>query len=129
MKEILKQLGIADINPGGFHGEWLGSGDTLDVHSPINGSPLAKVTQVTPEEYDAVAARAHEAFLGWRQLPAPKRGEVVRQLGNALRELKEPLGALVTIPLALLYWMGPYQPIFEGPYRTQQLVIPRKMVP
>jgi aldehyde dehydrogenase (NAD+) len=99
MREILKQLGIADVNPGGFHGEWLGSGEPLEVRTPIDGSPLARVTQVTPEEYDMVAARAHQAFLGWRQLPAPKRGEVVRQLGNALRELKEPLGALVTIEM------------------------------
>jgi aldehyde dehydrogenase (NAD+) len=99
MKETLKQLGIADENPGGFCGEWLGSGDPLEVHSPIDGSDLARVTQVTTEEYDKVGARAHEAFLGWRQLPAPKRGEVVRQLGNAVRELKEPLGALVTIEM------------------------------
>jgi aldehyde dehydrogenase (NAD+) len=99
MKEILKQLGIADENPGGFCGDWIGSGEPLDVRSPIDGSPLARVTQVTPEEYDTVAARAHEAFLGWRQIPAPKRGEVVRQLGNALRERKAPLGALVTIEM------------------------------
>jgi aldehyde dehydrogenase (NAD+) len=99
MKEILTQLGIANENPGGFCGDWLGSGDALEVHSPIDGNLLAKVTQVTPEEYDKVAARAQEAFLSWRQLPAPKRGEVVRQLGNALRELKEPLGALVTIEM------------------------------
>ncbi|MCG6926048.1 MAG: aldehyde dehydrogenase family protein [Acidobacteria bacterium] len=99
MKETLKQLGITATNPGGFCGDWLGSGDALEVHSPIDGSLLARVTQVSPDEYDQVASRAHEAFLSWRQLPAPKRGEVVRQLGNALRELKEPLGALVTIEM------------------------------
>ena len=58
-------------------------------HTPTDGGLLARVTQVTPEEYGQVAARAHQAFLSWRELPAPKRGEVVRQLGNALRELKE----------------------------------------
>jgi aldehyde dehydrogenase (NAD+) len=99
MKKILKQLGIADENPGGFCGDWIGSGEPLEVRTPIDGSPLARVTQVTPEEYDTVAARAHEAFLGWRRIPAPKRGEVVRQLGNALRERKGPLGALVTIEM------------------------------
>ena len=88
MKTVLKQLGIADANLGGFSGDWLGSGDPLEVHSPIDGSLLARVAQVTAEEYDEVTERAHRAFLGWRQLPAPKRGEVVRQLGNALRELK-----------------------------------------
>jgi aldehyde dehydrogenase (NAD+) len=99
MKEILKQLGITEDNPGGFGGEWLGSGDPLEVHTPIDGTLLARVAQVTREEYGKVAARAHEAFRGWRRLPAPRRGEVVRQLGNALRELKGPLGALVTIEM------------------------------
>ena len=99
MKATLKQLGIADDNPGGFCGDWLGSGESLEARSPIDGSLLARVTQVTAEEYDRVADRAQEAFLGWRQLPAPRRGEVVRQLGNALRELKKPLGALVTMEM------------------------------
>jgi aldehyde dehydrogenase (NAD+) len=99
MKEILKQLGITEENPGGFGGEWLGSGDLLEVHTPVDGTLLARVAQVTREEFEKVAARAHEAFTGWRRLPAPKRGEVVRQLGNALRELKGPLGALVTIEM------------------------------
>jgi aldehyde dehydrogenase (NAD+) len=99
MKETLKKLGIEDDNCGAFCGDWLGSGDVLEVQSPIDGGLLARVTQATEEEYDRVAARAHEAFLGWRQLPAPRRGEVVRQLGNALRELKGPLGALVTIEM------------------------------
>ncbi len=99
MKEILEQLGITDEHPGGFCGEWLGSGESLEVRTPIDGSPLGRVTQVALAEYDTVAARAHEAFLGWRALPAPRRGEVVRQLGNALRELKAPLGALVTLEM------------------------------
>jgi aldehyde dehydrogenase (NAD+) len=99
MKEILKQLGITEENPGGFGGEWLGNGDPLEVHTPIDGTLLARVRQVTREEFDKVAARAHDAFLGWRRLPAPKRGEVVRQVGNALREIKRPLGALVTIEM------------------------------
>ncbi len=99
MREILEQLGVADEHPGGFCGEWLGSGEPLDVRTPIDGSPLARVTQVTPEEYATVAARAHEAFLSWQMLPAPRRGEVVRQLGTALRELKAPLGALVSLEM------------------------------
>ena len=99
MKEILERLGIKDEHPGGFCGEWLGSGESLEVRTPIDGSPLGTVTQVTPAEYDTVASRAHEAFLAWRALPAPRRGEVVRQLGNALRELKGPLGELVTLEM------------------------------
>ena len=96
MQEILTKLGIEAVNPGGFAGEWMGSGDKLDSVSPINGKIIASVTQATPEEYDAICARAHEAFLKWRSVPAPVRGETVRQLGLALREMKSELGALVT---------------------------------
>jgi aldehyde dehydrogenase (NAD+) len=97
MKEILDQLGIPERSPGGFCGDWLGSGEPLAVESPIDGGRIGVVTQVTTDEYEKVAARAHQAFLSWRKVPAPKRGELVRQLGNALREAKLPLGALVTL--------------------------------
>ena len=96
MQEILTKLGIEAVNPGGFAGEWMGSGEKLDSVSPINGKIIASVTQATPEEYDAISARAHEAFLEWRSVPAPVRGETVRQLGLALREMKSELGALVS---------------------------------
>ncbi|NKB87838.1 MAG: aldehyde dehydrogenase family protein [Acidobacteria bacterium] len=99
MNDILAKLGIEDINPGGFGGDWTGSGDVLDVHSPVNGERIASVTQVTEDEYDAIVDRAHAAFLEWRKLPAPKRGEIVRQLGNRLREVKSELGALVTLEM------------------------------
>ncbi len=96
MKEILNRLGIEQVNVGGFCGEWIASGDKLDSRSPVNGQTMASVTQVTPEEYDRIVSRAHEAFLTWRKVPAPIRGETVRQLGNALREHKADLGALVS---------------------------------
>ncbi len=97
MKALLGRLGIEDVNPGAFAGEWFGSGDVLASDSPIDGKVIAKVRQATPEEYDRVAERAHAAFLQWRAVPAPVRGEVVRQLGNALRAVKRDLGELVTI--------------------------------
>jgi len=96
MQEILQRLGIESTNPGGFSGEWTGSGDRLDSVSPINGETIASVAQVTENEYDKIAQRAHEAYLEWRLVPAPKRGELVRRLGNALREVKSELGALVS---------------------------------
>ncbi len=99
MQEILKQLGIQDVNVGGFCGEWLGSGDTLDSISPIDGQRIAGVKQVTVEEYEQIVSRAHEAFLKWRTVPGPLRGQLVRDLGNALREKKQSLGALVTIEM------------------------------
>ncbi|HNO76867.1 MAG TPA: aldehyde dehydrogenase family protein [Phycisphaerae bacterium] len=114
MKDVLKQLGISDVSPGGFCGEWMGSGDKLDSMSPINGETIASVTQVTADEYERIVSRAHEAFLSWRTVPAPKRGEVVRQLGNALREKKAALGALVTME------MGKIRP--EGEGEVQEMI-------
>ena len=85
MQSILRKLGIESVNKGGFDGQWFGSGDRLDSVSPIDGKVIGSVTQVTPDEYDRIAARAHAAFLKWRSVPAPVRGETVRRLGNALR--------------------------------------------
>ena len=96
MQDILRKLGIESTNPGGFGGEWLGSGDRIDSVSPIDGKAIASVNQVSEADYDQIATRAHEAFLKWRTIPAPQRGETIRQLGNALREFKVELGALVT---------------------------------
>ncbi len=98
-RNILDALGIEDIHPGGFGGEWIGSGPPLEVFSPIDGSRLATVNQVAETEYDAIVERARGAFLDWRTLPAPRRGEVVRQLGERLRANKEALGALVTLEM------------------------------
>jgi aldehyde dehydrogenase (NAD+) len=97
--DILKSLGINDINPGGFAGDWIGTGPDLEVTSPADGSRIATVQQVTEEEYDQIVDRAHKAFLHWRTVPAPRRGEIVRQLGNKLREKKTELGALVTLEM------------------------------
>jgi aldehyde dehydrogenase (NAD+) len=97
--EILFALGIENVNPGGFAGEWVGSGDDLEVFTPIDGSRLATVQQVTEDEYDVIVDRAQAAFLAWRKVPAPRRGEIVRQLGNKLRENKQALGELVTLEM------------------------------
>ncbi|MBE0594835.1 MAG: aldehyde dehydrogenase family protein [Gemmatimonadales bacterium] len=95
----MKKLGIEDVNYGGFGGEWVGSGPDLAVITPIDGLRIATVKQVTEDEYDAIVSRAHEAFLQWRSVPAPRRGELIRQLGNRLRELKPELGQLVTLEM------------------------------
>jgi aldehyde dehydrogenase (NAD+) len=96
---ILAKLGIEKDNPGVFDGDWYGSGETIEVHTPIDGSLLATVKQANADEFDRAVTRAHEAFLKWRTIPAPVRGETVRQLGIALREVKEPLGDLVTLEM------------------------------
>jgi aldehyde dehydrogenase (NAD+) len=94
---LLSRLGLDADNPGAFCGDWLGSGKSLPSISPNNGELLASVRTATPEEYEQTVARARKAFEKWQQVPAPKRGEVVRQLGNALREAKRDLGRLVTL--------------------------------
>ena len=98
-EHILRTLGIEDSNLGGFAGEWVGSGPEIEVSTPIDGSRLGTVREVTEAEYDEIVERAHAAFLEWRKLPAPKRGEIIRQLGNRLREVKAELGALVTLEM------------------------------
>jgi aldehyde dehydrogenase (NAD+) len=114
MYDFLKRLGIEDVNPGGFAGDWVGSGPVLDVFTPVDGSKIGSVQQVTEEEFDAIVDKAHQAFLEWRTVPAPKRGEVVRQLGNALRDKKEDLGALVTLEMGKI--------LAEGEGEVQEMI-------
>ena len=103
MKSLLEKLKIQPVNAGACIGPdgWLRDpkGKELISYNPTTGEDLARVIQATPESYEKVASAAQTAFIKWRQLPAPKRGEVVRDLGNALREIKEPLGDLVTIEM------------------------------
>src|SRR5437899_1501454 len=97
MQTVLDKLGLGDDNAGVFDGEWRGGGATIDKISPIDGRKLASVRTASDDEYNKAIARAREAFSKWRVTPAPVRGETVRRLGNALRELKHELGQLVTL--------------------------------
>lgn len=103
MKSLLEKLNIQPVNAGACVGPdgWLTdpAGKELVSYNPTTGEALAKIIQATPATYEKVAAAAQQAFLQWRLVPAPKRGEVVRDLGNALREFKEPLGDLVTVEM------------------------------
>ena len=112
--DFLATLGIEDTNPGGFGGEWIGSGPELEVITPIDGSRIATVKQVTEEEYDQIVQRAHQAFLHWRTVPAPHRGEIVRLLGVRLREKKSELAQLVTLEMAKI--------IAEGEGEVQEMI-------
>ena len=98
-RKILAELGIAEQNAGGFHGQWLGSGRVQQVVSPVDGTLLASVTNLDREEFDTVLARCHGAFASWRLVPAPKRGEVVKELGDELRRNKAALAELVTLEM------------------------------
>jgi len=113
--EIFDALELADHNSGVFGGEWLpGTGEQSVVVNPSNGETLATVTMASAEDYDQVVANSVDTFQRWRLLPAPKRGQFVRRLGDGLREKIEPLGALVTLE------MGKILP--EGVGEVQEMV-------
>ncbi|WDP91580.1 MAG: aldehyde dehydrogenase family protein [Desulfobacter sp.] len=101
INEILETLGLKAVNFGATSGSSTGwietSGPELTSYSPIDGSPIAKVRQADRKAYETVMARAEKAFKTYRMMPAPKRGEIVRDIGNALREKKAALGALVSL--------------------------------
>jgi aldehyde dehydrogenase (NAD+) len=113
-RDVLSALDIADTNPGGFAGQWLGTGPELEVITPIDGTRIATIKQVTEGEYDQIIERAHRAFLAWCRLPAPRRGDIVRQLGNRLRQVKRELGELVTLEMGKI--------IAEGEGEVQEMI-------
>ena len=111
----LKQLGIKEVNKGTSTGNtWFSGGDTISSFSPVDGKLIGKVTTTTKEEFDKVIETAQSAFKSWRVMPAPQRGEIVRQFGDKLRELKKPLGELVS------YEMG--KSLQEGLGEVQEMI-------
>jgi len=108
VSQVFGRLGIKDVNPGATTGQvWFDTkGDVTSSVSPIDGEVIAKVTNATTGDYESVIAKAEEAFSVWKSIPAPHRGEVVRQIGLALRESKEDLGFLVTLEMGKIYQEG-----------------------
>ncbi|MCB2211312.1 aldehyde dehydrogenase family protein [bacterium] len=108
--DFLAELGIQDVNKGACYGDggWIGGEgrDELVSYNPANGEPIAKVQQANEEDYETVMAKATEAFKTFQMVPAPVRGEIIRDLGNALREKKEPLGRLVSLEMGKIYQEG-----------------------
>lgn len=108
MGAVLAALGIQEINKGASTGShWFSTrGEEIHSYSPVDGQLIATVKSATEAEYEAAILKGQEAFKVWRQVPAPKRGEVVRQLGQKLREYKEPLGKLVSYEMGKSYQEG-----------------------
>jgi len=108
ISEILEKLNIEPVNSGACHGDWIatGSGGELPSISPASGDVLARIQTAGPQDYETVVARASEAFLQWRMVPAPKRGEIVREIGDELRLHKAELGALVTLEMGKILAEG-----------------------
>jgi len=115
--DFLKSLGIQKNNFGSSTGQnWnkTKSEGELKIHSPADGKYIASVYQASDKDYEKVIKSAEEAFLYWRTVPAPKRGEIVRQIGLRLRDFKEPLGKLVS------YEMG--KSLQEGMGEVQEMI-------
>ncbi|MFN8547406.1 MAG: aldehyde dehydrogenase family protein [Candidatus Eisenbacteria bacterium] len=113
---VLKELGLSEVNSGVYAEDWIehpGGGELVTIN-PTTGQPLAKVLQATEAEYERVFQAAHKAFLEWRLVPAPKRGELIRALGDELRKHKDALGSLVTLE------MGKIKP--EGLGEVQEMI-------
>ena len=102
MQDILKRLGLSATNPG----TWLGATSLEDPTAaliasvnPANGEVIASVRTTTPAEYEQLIGQAREAFVEWRKVPAPVRGDAIRRVGSALRDNKDALGSLVTLEM------------------------------
>jgi aldehyde dehydrogenase (NAD+) len=107
---FLEQLEIQDINPGACAGpdDWSGieGRKLLEVLTPIDGSAIARVALASEDDYEHVIKTAQDSFLKWRMTPAPARGQIVREVGDELRKLKEPLGKLVTLEMGKIVAEG-----------------------
>ena len=114
--DFLKTLGIESTNKGVSTGtQWVSStGETIDSFSPVDGKKIGSVVPADKNTYETVITKAEDAFKTWRLMPAPKRGEIVRQVGDALRTYKEPLGKLVS------YEMG--KSLQEGYGEVQEMI-------
>ncbi len=107
IKQALEQLGVQEINNGTSTGvDNFANGELISSFSPVDGTLIGKVKATTKEDYAKVMDAASEAFKSWRVKPAPLRGEIVRQFGEKLRELKEPLGKLVSYEMGKSYQEG-----------------------
>lgn len=103
----LKKLGLNEINEGTSTGSnWFSNGEIIESYSPVDGKLIGKVKATTQEDYEKVIASAQEAFKVWRTTPAPKRGEIVRQFGDKLRQYKADLGKLVSYEMGKSYQEG-----------------------
>ena len=106
--QIFRVLGLkAKMKGANCGGQWFAdSKDFITSVNPANGEVLARIEQASAKDYDKVMKSARTAFLTWRELPAPRRGEIVRQIGEALRAKKDMLGALVSLEMGKIYTEG-----------------------
>jgi len=110
MQDVLSKLNVSETNPAFSTGQHFGDstqGSKIrKIHSPANGKLIASVQMATSQQYEEVIEKAQEAFKMWSNMPAPQRGEIVRQIGLKLRAYKEPLGKLVSYEMGKIYQEG-----------------------
>jgi len=105
--DLTREFGLPPLHSGAYAGKWLKTrGPLLESRNPATGAVLGSVVQASAADYEATVKAAQAAFLRWRELPAPKRGELVRQMGNAIREKKEALGRLLTLEVGKILQEG-----------------------
>jgi len=106
--EILEELGLGAVNSGACGQSWIETpgGPELVSLNPTDAQPIARVRMASANDYERVVSEAQETFLRWRMLPAPKRGEIVRQIGDELRKNKDALGALVSLEMGKILAEG-----------------------
>jgi aldehyde dehydrogenase (NAD+) len=116
IKRILQDLDLEDTNLGACTGAWIEPAERIELvsASPRNGEAIATVVQADAGAYDQVVDSAQQALASWRMIPAPERGQVVRELGNELRKLKDPLGQLVSLEMGKI--------ISEGLGEVQEMI-------
>jgi aldehyde dehydrogenase (NAD+) len=107
MQNILESLGLKEINEGCSTGKnWFASGELIESYSPVDGKLIGKIKTATKADYEKIISSAKEAFHYWKGIPAPKRGEYVRQFGEKLRVKKADLGKLVSYEMGKSYQEG-----------------------
>nr|XP_033784878.1 alpha-aminoadipic semialdehyde dehydrogenase [Geotrypetes seraphini] len=102
----LKQLGLQEENDGVYNGGWSGRGEVITSYCPANNEPIARVRQASLEDYEETVKKAKDAWKIWADIPAPKRGEIVRQIGDALRNKIDLLGNLESLEMGKILVEG-----------------------
>ena len=114
MDPALQAFDLTDELEGASTGSWLSChGEILESISPIDGTTIGRIRTATPSKYENVAKQAVKAFKVWRMIPAPRRGEIVRQIGEALRINKQNLGRLVSLEVGKVLSEGEVQEMID----------------
>ena len=107
LNQLFNKYGLNKLSHGCSTGsEWFSSGEKIESYSPVNGKLIGEISSGSKNDFDHIVQVSKKAFKEFREIPAPKRGELVRQFGNKLREEKELLGTLVSYEMGKSYQEG-----------------------